>query len=147
MQQKGKKVTTPTKTFLNRAISGHFFSSFSSFRTKILRKKLKATAGLELGSSDVRWARLPLDHHHGPTTSKTLGLNVSKLCIGTGCLDSRVVIALNFFWTLVRYALGREFAPRWWQTLYWLEYKICTQKEDAVEERRYNNDIMFISNG
>ena len=34
-----------------------------------------------------------------------------------GRLDSQVVFTLNF-WTSVRYALGREFKPRWRQTLF-----------------------------
>ena len=135
-------MTTPTKTFLKWATSGLFFVIFV-FSYKNFTKKTEGYCGIRTRIIGCKVSTLTT----WPPTSKTLGLNVSKLCIGTGCLDSRVVIALNFFWTLVRYALGREFAPRWWQTLYWLEYKICTQKEDAVEERRYNNDIMFISNG
>ena len=44
-------------------------------------------------------------------------LNAGKLSKCLGHLDSRVVFTLEF-WTLVCYALGREFEPWWCQTLF-----------------------------
>ena len=49
--------------------------------------------------------------------------------------------------TLVYFTLGREFMPRWGQTLFWLEYNINTAKlteEDKIKRWNTINTVIIV---
>ena len=52
-------------------------------------------------------------------------------CKCFGRLDSQVVFTLDF-WTLVCYALGHEFEPRWCQTLFWTQAQHLSSIHNSV---------------